>query len=99
MRTENEMTLAGGLLRRAASVIGLLALLFGSTPPANAQCTREALASFGQPNPYGFPAYYVDQAGDAVEMCLDVHDPLCAPLASPPNPNAPLDVASGNFFA
>src|SRR5262249_27962524 len=88
--------MARNILRQTLSLITLLALLFGSGARANAQCAREALASFGPMSPYGFPDYYVDQNALALTGCVDPNDPMCV-LGPLPDPGAPLDVSSGNF--
>src|SRR3989442_6889806 len=90
------MSLARNTLRRTLSLFTILVLLLGSGARANAQCAREALASFGPLNPYGFPGYYVDQNGLALTGCIDPNDAMCV-LGPLPDPGAPLDVASGNF--
>src|SRR5262245_31182181 len=84
-------------LRSVAWGLGCAAVLLGAASAARAQqCAQEALASFGPLNPFGFPAYYVDRAGQALQMCVDANDPLCD-VGPPPNPAAPLNVATGNF--
>src|SRR5207302_1677391 len=57
------------------------------------------LASFGPISAatFGYPAYYVDQNGQGLAACLDPADPLCG-LPPLPDPAAPIDIATGNFF-
>ena len=92
------MSLARNTLRRTLSLATILVLLIGSAARADVQCSQEALASYGPVNQFAFPAYYVDQGGEALEMCFDINDPLCGAIGPVPDPNAPLDVATGNFL-
>ena len=68
---------------------------------AHAQCPHQGLAGFGPITPAGFeyPAYYVDQNGLALGQCNDPLNLLCGALPPLPNPAAPIDIATGNFFA
>ena len=92
------MSLARNTLRRTLPLATILVLLIGSAARADVQCSQEALASYGPVNQFAFPAYYVDQGGEALEMCFDINDPLCGAIGPVPDPNAPLDVATGNFL-
>ena len=85
---------------RNATVVSILALLLGSEMEARAQsCPHQGLASFGPISAatFGYPAYYVDQNGQGLAACLDPADPLCG-LPPLPDPAAPIDIATGNFF-
>lgn len=59
----------------------------------------EAMASFGSLNEYGYPSYYADQNGVALDLCDETAaaDPLCA---NPPldDPLSPPSIATGNFW-
>src|SRR5581483_2287784 len=77
----------------ALTVVLALAPLAG----ARAQCTQDALARFAPLDAYGFPRYYVDQAGVAMDFCDNPNDPLCGALLGA-NLAAPLDPKTGNFF-
>src|SRR5437667_12666269 len=85
---------------RNATVVSILALLLGSGVRAQAQsCPHQGLASFGPISAatFGYPAYYVDQNGNALGQCLDRANPVCG-MPPLPDPAAPLDIATGNFF-
>src|SRR2546430_4141477 len=97
-RRGDQMSLARNTLRRTLSLATILVLLIGSAARADVQCSQEALASYGPVNQFAFPEYYVDQGGEALEMCFDINDPLCGAIGPVPDPNAPLDVATGNFL-
>src|SRR5439155_494410 len=74
--------------------------LLGLRVTAQAQsCPHQGLASFGPISEatFGYPAYYVDQNGLGLGLCLDSANPLCG-LPSLPHPSEPLDIATGNFF-
>src|SRR2546429_7969967 len=84
-----------------ARVVSILAVLLGSEMEARAQsCPHQGLASFGPISAatFGYPAYYVDQNGQGLAACLDPADPLCG-LPPLPDPAAPIDIATGNFFS
>jgi len=83
------MSLARNTLRRTLPLATILVLLIGSAARADVQCSQEALASYGPVNQFAFPAYYVDQGGEALEMCFDINDPLCGAIGPVPDPNAP----------
>src|SRR5881296_3709566 len=88
------MTLTGRILG-ITSVLLHLAV----ASAAAAQCPHQGLASFGPISAatFGYPAYYVDQNGLALGQCLDPANLLCG-LPPLPDPAAPLDIATGNFF-
>src|SRR5438093_633707 len=94
-RRERFMTHAGRILG-IASV--LLHLAVASAAQAQS-CPHQGLASFGPISAatFGYPAYYVDQNGQGLGQCLDPANPLCG-LPPLPDPAAPLDIATGNFF-
>jgi len=57
------------------------------------------MASHGPINAFGFPESYTDFDGTTVVMGTDVNDPFgIVTVLDLPDPNAPLSVASGNFF-
>src|SRR5947208_2846994 len=93
-RRERFMTHAGRILG-IASVLLHLAV----ASAVDAQCPHQGLASFGPISAatFGYPAYYVDQNGQGLGQCLDPTNPLCG-LPPLPDPAAPLDIATGNFF-
>ena len=84
--------------RASVVVMSILAGLVLSTTAVHAQ-PHQGLASFGPISAatFGYPAYYVDQNGFAAGTCLDPANLLCG-LAPLPDPNAPIDIATGNFF-
>src|SRR5881398_2893725 len=88
------MTLTGRILG-ITSVLLHLAV----ASAVDAQCPHQGLASFGPISAatFGYPAYYVDQNGQALGQCLDPANPLCG-LPPLPDPAAPRDIATGNFF-
>src|SRR5881398_276998 len=88
------MTLTGRILG-ITSVLLHLAV----ASAVDAQCPHQGLASFGPISAatFGYPAYYVDQNGQALGQCLDPANLLCG-LPPLPDPAAPLDIATGNFF-
>ncbi len=64
---------------------------------SGASVSRAEFTGMGPIGPFGFPLYYEDANGLALELCADPFDPLC--LLDPlPDPSAPPDVATGNFF-
>src|SRR5262249_23589866 len=67
--------------------------------PAHAQCPHQGLAGFGPigASTFGYPKYYIDRDGLALGQCLDPNNLLCG-LPPLPNPAAPPDIATGNFF-
>src|SRR5437867_4326022 len=85
---------------QSVALMSILALLLGLRVTAQAQsCPHQGLASFGPISEatFGYPAYYVDQNGLGLGLCLDPANPLCG-LPSLPHPSEPLDIATGNFF-
>src|SRR5881396_259522 len=85
---------------QSVALMSILALLLGLRVTAQAQsCPHQGLASFGPISEatFGYPAYYVDQNGQGLGQCLDPANPLCG-LPPLPDPAAPLDIATGNFF-
>src|SRR5947199_2988125 len=87
-------------MRTLQSVALMSILALGSGREARAQsCPHQGLASFGPISAatFGYPAYYVDQNGQGLAACLDPADPLCG-LPPLPDPAAPIDIATGNFF-
>src|SRR5438128_2557072 len=85
---------------QSVALTSILALLLGSRVTAQAQsCPHQGLASFGpiSATTFGYPAYYVDQNGQGLGQCLDPANPLCG-LPPLPDPAAPPDIATGNFF-
>src|SRR5438874_5796472 len=85
---------------QSVALTSILALLLGSGVTAQAQsCPHQGLASFGPISEatFGYPAYYVDQNGLGLGLCLDPANPLCG-LPPLPHPSEPLDIATGNFF-
>src|SRR5881296_9628 len=88
------MTLTGRILG-ITSVLLHLAV----ASAVDAQCPHQGLASFVTISAatFGYPAYYVDQNGQGLGPCLDPANPLCG-LPPLPDPAAPLDIATGNFF-
>src|SRR2546422_11390400 len=89
------MTHAGRILGIASVVLHVAVASL-----AHAQCPHQGLASFGPISPvtFGYPAYYVDQNGQGLAACLDPATPLCN-LPPLPDPAAPIDIATGNFFS
>src|SRR5436309_4065137 len=88
-------------MRTLQSVALMSILALGSGVTARAQsCPHQGLASFGPISEatFGYPAYYVDQNGLGLGLCLDPADRLCG-LPPLPHPSEPLDIATGNFFA
>src|SRR5437763_16550907 len=88
-------------MRTLQSVALMSILALGSGVTARAQsCPHQGLASFGPISEatFGYPAYYVDQNGVGLGLCLDPADRLCGLPPLPP-PAEPLDTATGNFFA
>lgn len=68
-----------------------------------------ALAAYGPLGIFGFPTYYTDTNGITLMHGVDITDPFMLEFAANPNnpnfdptllanPNAPLDVNTGNFF-
>ncbi len=77
----------------ARSIVGtVLSLALACVPSAHA-----GLASFGPLNEFGYPGFYVDGTGLALEQCIDPNDPLCL-LDALPDPASPPNVATGNFW-
>src|SRR3989441_10589452 len=87
---------------QSVTLMSILTLLLGSGVTAQAQsCPHQGLAGLGPISAatFGYPAYYVDQNGVGLGACLDPANPLCAARLPPlPNPAAPIDIATGNFF-
>src|SRR5262245_23573180 len=77
--------------------VGLASILFLLTslaPAAHAQCVVPALARFGPIDPVnGFPQYYMNSQGTALDACLNF---VCDPALALPNPNLPV-AFPGNF--
>src|SRR5215831_10097853 len=76
-------------------LVGVCALVLASVNPgAYAQSCAVPLAKFGPIDPvHGFPQYYQDSNGLALEPCLSV---ACNPAFALPNPGQPLSFP-GNF--
>src|SRR5262249_50006550 len=79
--------------RRAAHLLLLLTLCAGSIAHAQGSCLVP-LVRVGPVDPTnGFPAYYLDSNGIALQPCLDA---ICDPALALPNPGAPVSFP-GNF--
>lgn len=61
--------------RSATTILGFLALLAAQLPVTPADAV--GVASYGPLNEHGFPFYYMDRNGLALESCDDPADPLC----------------------
>src|SRR5262249_59208493 len=73
--------------RRAGRLLLLFTLCAVSVAHAQSSCLVP-LVRMGPVNPTnGFPTYYMDSNGIALQPCLD---PLCDPALALPNPGAPL---------
>jgi len=89
-------------MTHAGRILGIASVLLHLAVASAAQaqsCPHQGLASFGPISAatFGYPAYYVDQNGQGLGQCLDPANPLCG-LPPLPDPAAPLDIATGNFF-
>jgi len=73
-------------------LMAILAGVFGGA--AHAQCVVPPLAGFGPIDPViGFPKYYIDSTGTALQPCLNF---VCDPALAVPSPNQAISFP-GNF--